>query len=269
VALTRARDRLYLCATMPDGGRFAPAKGSLGRLLPASLTGALATAPGRDDVVWVGPSASHTMRVVPATELEPAVWTGAPAVPMRLEQAFEPLPPDGVPRLSTTVEVSEARVAPAASHADRSSSLLGTLVHRLLAFAQQREVREPAALATVARQFIEGGHEIEDSGDTIDRAVSLSLGVLSRPELLDLPAGAQMVFEAAYSRRTASGAVERGVIDCLLVAGDSVTVLEFKTGSPRAEHRDQLDAYVQAIGGYYRGRRVEGKLIYLGADPPR
>ena len=37
VALTRARDRLYLGATLTDDGRFAAPKGSLGRVLPASL----------------------------------------------------------------------------------------------------------------------------------------------------------------------------------------------------------------------------------------
>ena len=37
VALTRARDRLYLAATLNADGRFAPGKGGLGRTLPPSL----------------------------------------------------------------------------------------------------------------------------------------------------------------------------------------------------------------------------------------
>jgi ATP-dependent exoDNAse (exonuclease V) beta subunit len=59
--------------------------------------------------------------------------------------------------------------------------------------------------------------------------------------------------------------VERGAIDCLVVTDDSATVLEFKTGAPRDEHRDQLAAYVEAIGGHYAGRRVAGRLIYVGS----
>ena len=267
VALTRARDRLYLCATLPDEGRFAPMKGSLGRLLPPSLLAVLATAAGRDEVLWTGPSAPHTIRVVAQAGREPLAWTAAPTATPRLAHDFAPLAPDGVPRVSTTV----AAPAPAAagSQADRSSSLLGTLVHRLLAYAQQRDETDPGELARVARQFIEGGHEIEDAGDIVRRAVSLSLGVRSRPELMSLPEGAQMVFEVAYSRRLPGGAVERGAIDCLVVTDDSATVLEFKTGAPRDEHRDQLAAYVEAIGGHYIGRRVEGRLIYVGSGQAR
>ena len=263
VALTRARDRLYLCATLPDEGKFAPMKGSLGRLLPPSLLVAVATATGRDEVLWTGPSAPHTIRVVAPAGPEPVGWTAAPAATPRLAHDFAPLAPDGVPRLSTTVEAP----APTAvsSQADRSSSLLGTLVHRLLAYAQQRDERDAGELARVARQFIEGGYEIEDAGDIVRRAVSLSLGVLSRPELMTLPKGAQMVFEVAYSRRLPGGAVERGAIDCLVVTDDSATVLEFKTGAPRDEHRDQLAAYVEAIGGHYADRRVEGRLVYVGS----
>ena len=44
VALTRARDRLYLGATLSRQGGFAPAPSSLGAVLPASLGEALARA---------------------------------------------------------------------------------------------------------------------------------------------------------------------------------------------------------------------------------
>ncbi len=268
VALTRARDRLYLCATLPEAGKFAPMKGSLGRLLPPSLLAALASSSGRDEVMWTGPTAPHTIRVVPPAGAEAGVWTGAPTATPRLAHDFAPLAPDGVPRVSPTVAETPTPAA-ASSQADRSSSLLGTLVHRLLAYAQQRDERDPGELARVARQFIEGGHEIEDAGDIVRRAVSLSLGVLSRPELMSLPEGAQMVFEVAYSRRLPGGAVERGAIDCLVVTDESATVLEFKTGAPRDEHRDQLAAYVEAMGGHYAGRRVEGRLVYVGSGQAR
>ena len=110
VALTRARDRLYLCATLPEEGKFAPMKGSLGRLLPPSLLAALATSSGRDEVMWTGPTAPHTIRVVPPAGAEAGVWTGAPTATPRLAHDFAPLAPDGVPRVSTTVvETPSAR----------------------------------------------------------------------------------------------------------------------------------------------------------------
>jgi ATP-dependent exoDNAse (exonuclease V) beta subunit len=178
-------------------------------------------------------------------------------------QDFAPRDPDGVVRVTTTTSIPAQRPAATPSQADRSSSLLGTLVHRLLAYARQRDMRDPDELAHVARQFIEGGQEIEDAGDIVRRAVSLSLGVLSRPDLLALPAGAQMIFEVAYSRRLAGGSVERGAIDCLVLTADSATVIEFKTGAPREEHRDQLASYVEAISSHYSNRRVTGRLIYV------
>ncbi|HTL30938.1 MAG TPA: 3'-5' exonuclease, partial [Tepidisphaeraceae bacterium] len=61
VALTRARDRLYLCATLTNG-KLAPLRGSIGRVLPASLTAAMAA--GSEEIVWQGQESVHVMRRV-------------------------------------------------------------------------------------------------------------------------------------------------------------------------------------------------------------
>ena len=60
VALTRARDRVYLGATL-TGGRLILAKGSLGRILPASLAASIVASSAAGPAVWQGGSAAHTL----------------------------------------------------------------------------------------------------------------------------------------------------------------------------------------------------------------
>ncbi|MBM3806954.1 MAG: hypothetical protein FJW22_02040 [Acidimicrobiia bacterium] len=63
VALTRARDRLYLAGTV-SADKLQLQRGSLGRVLPASLTAALG-APGEGEhVTWPGMSTTHALRRV-------------------------------------------------------------------------------------------------------------------------------------------------------------------------------------------------------------
>jgi ATP-dependent helicase/nuclease subunit A len=63
VALTRARDRLYLAGTVANG-KLALQRGSIGRVLPASLTAAMAAGSETGEICWQGASAAHVMRRV-------------------------------------------------------------------------------------------------------------------------------------------------------------------------------------------------------------
>ena len=63
VALTRARDRLYLCGTVANG-KLALQRGSIGRVLPSGLTAAMAAGGEGDEIVWQGASNAHVMRRV-------------------------------------------------------------------------------------------------------------------------------------------------------------------------------------------------------------
>lgn len=63
VALTRARDRLYLAGTV-TGGKLALQRGAIGKVLPASLTAALTAAGEGEVVTWQGPAKAHTLRRV-------------------------------------------------------------------------------------------------------------------------------------------------------------------------------------------------------------
>lgn len=259
VALTRARDRLYLAATTTTDGRFAPGRGSLGRLLPPTLQLLLSA---QDEAVvrqWTGPTGTHAIRVVPPAGDTPREWRAAPA-PAPVD-AFDvaPLPADGTPRVAATADSTDDEDAEVEDGYGSTRSL-GLLVHRLLAEARTRGVSGVPALTALAAALA----DTTDTGtDITSRAAVLCQGLLDSDALSDVPADASVVFEAAYSRLRSDGVVERGAVDCLIVAGDAVTVLEFKTGRPRTEHERQLAAYVEAVRQQYPGRPVDGRVIYV------
>ena len=66
VAMTRARDRLYLCGTLSEG-KLVLQRGSLGRVLPPTLPALMEPGAGEaGGVVWQGASAIHRLRRVGA-----------------------------------------------------------------------------------------------------------------------------------------------------------------------------------------------------------
>jgi len=59
------------------------------------------------------------------------------------------------------------------------------------------------------------------------------------------------------------GRVVRGTVDCLVeTAPGRLTVLEFKTGRPRAEHQLQLAIYVQAMKQAFLTAIIDAMLVY-------
>jgi ATP-dependent exoDNAse (exonuclease V) beta subunit len=55
----------------------------------------------------------------------------------------------------------------------------------------------------------------------------------------------------------------RGVVDCLVIGSDGrVTVLEFKTGGPHADHELQARSYRSAMSQVFGLRDVEVKILY-------
>jgi ATP-dependent helicase/nuclease subunit A len=63
VAMTRARDRLYLCGTLSEG-KVVLQRGSLGRALPPTLPALMAAPEAAGDMVWQGAAAPHRLRRV-------------------------------------------------------------------------------------------------------------------------------------------------------------------------------------------------------------
>ena len=58
----------------------------------------------------------------------------------------------------------------------------------------------------------------------------------------------------------------QGTIDSLVVTGDRVTVVEFKTGRPTSRHRQQLEVYLEAGRALYPERVVTGVIVYPGEE---
>jgi len=73
VALTRARDRLYLGGTIANG-KLILQRGSIGKVLPAAFSAAMAAGGDNPTVPWAGASATHALRRIPAAGPVPLVW---------------------------------------------------------------------------------------------------------------------------------------------------------------------------------------------------
>ena len=99
VALTRARDRLYLGVTV-TGGKVSMGKGSLGRILPASLLASMASAPDATNVCWPGDAGPHVLRRCgpPRGGALQRSWRPNVIVDARTDD-FEAMPPTGIDRI--------------------------------------------------------------------------------------------------------------------------------------------------------------------------
>ena len=277
VALTRARDRLYLGSVVKEG-RFQPTRGSLGEVLPPSMHNLFVeAAAGLTTVSWTGASQVHVMRVCPglAAGLQDQVEAGLPRPEPSRGQTrrdddtdFAPLDDRAIRRvtvsaLSGDVEASTLR----RSDGDRSSRWIGILVHRLL----QREefITEPSDddLRRMAETMLDAAvlAELEDPAAVIECAVTSFQQISSRAEVRDLYRSGHPYHEVPFTMAVA-GRIVRGTIDCLITSNEKVTVLEFKTGRPHPEHQAQAEVYRAAAQALFPAVRVESRLVYT-SDP--
>jgi ATP-dependent helicase/nuclease subunit A len=94
-----------------------------------------------------------------------------------------------------------------------------------------------------------------------DEAIARCSHLATRGDVRDLYRSGQPYHEIPFAMRTV-GQIVRGSIDCLIVSNDRVTVLEFKTGRPRAEHQAQAEVYKAAAEALFPGMSVESRLVY-------
>jgi ATP-dependent exoDNAse (exonuclease V) beta subunit len=286
VALTRARDRLYL-ATTTEQGAFRPKKGSLGEVLPDSLRGVLGaasavTANGQV-VTWTAVAgAAHAFRV-----------SVAPAAPEPHRAApFDSGPAAGAGRqrpdaddFGAVVDAAGRERRPVTQDGARAMRgrkpgrrrpgegpgvVVGRVVHRMFQSGVRGD-RPAGELAALAREHVAA----EDRGTIADldrfaaEAARLFGGMWSQPELRAAVGGAECHFEVPISAVPAprKGArrvtVLRGVVDCLAFGPDGrIVVVEFKTGGRREADRRQLRSYVNAVRAMHPDSRVDGCLVY-------
>lgn len=281
VALTRARDRLYLGSVLKEG-RVQPGRGSLAEVLPPSLLAQLAV---RTDVVEWRPASGrpHRFRVCPAAG---PVGFAAPVdaygiratdVPLEADRTddFAPLTdvepfPSTVVGTIATVDVQAAEQGGGLSRVSGPSSrLVGTLVHRLLQRVGFGAADGAQAIGETVEQLIRpeemsAAAEEYPLTELVGEVVEAFCALRGRAEVHALYAAGERMHEVPFTMRL-RGEVVRGTIDCLVrdEAG-RVTVLEFKTGRPRDEHQVQLDLYRQAAERLFPGARVEALLVYTG-----
>jgi ATP-dependent helicase/nuclease subunit A len=270
VALTRARDRLYLGSVVKEG-RFQPTRGSLGDVLPASMHGLFVeAAAGVTNVSWAGASQVHMMRVcvdstpsagLPSTALGPgkARRYGDDAEPDFARLDDRTIRRVTVSELSGDVDASLQR----REDGDRSGRWIGILVHRLL----QREefISEPSddKLRQMALAMLDAAvlAELDDPASVVDGAVSGFRRISSRADVRYLYQSGRPYHEVPFTM-VVDGRIVRGTIDCLIASNDQVTVLEFKTGTPRPEHKAQAEVYRAAAQALFPAAGVETRLVY-------
>lgn len=272
VAVTRARERLYLSAPAQRQGRVVAGPGSLASVCPPSLIEALnAALAGGDDVTWQGLHHAHPFRVcppAPPTGVADVVATRTPvsdAVPASLEplRSQPPWPRVRVTELAAGPGrvASSSRTRPALD----ADMVTGRAVHRLLGAGSPTESESRLR----ARVIVDLDPEERLAAGDVDRfgddVVALVRGVWSDPALRRALASPRARFEVPIAFRhddDGHARLVRGTIDCLVPMDGRLLVLEFKTGRPQPAHHRQLALYVDAVRALHAGAQVDGRLVY-------
>jgi ATP-dependent helicase/nuclease subunit A len=274
VALTRARDRLYLSAALKDGA-LVPGRGSLAEVLPDSLRQLFTHAATAFDacpaVAWTGSSGrpfEFRLCRPPAAEAAPEAHEQVPTAAAGVQDRFGAPAVDGaVRRLSVSRWLDESGSASVGRGAPPGDALAGTLVHRLFQRGSLDEGSTPDEDETAVRALLraEERASVPDPDDVVRAAASAWGRMRTRDDVRAVLAAGERWHEVPFSmaRRGDAPTVLRGTIDCLVRRPDgSVIVVEFKTGRRRESHQRQLDLYVEAARALYPGARVEGVLLY-------
>jgi ATP-dependent helicase/nuclease subunit A len=257
VALTRARDRLYLASVLKEG-RVQPGRGSLAEVLPQSLIDVFAAGDQ-----WRAASGTvHRLHRCEPCTLAPAHIAPADAPSHPAPSHLEPLRSvESRPRMSVASATGAA--TDVQLHAvPLSDRLVGTLVHRML---QRFGFNAPGAdLRELAPRLLR--EDEIDSSDAIDAVVDQSVAaytsICARQDVHQLYAAGRKLHEVPFTALV-DGRVLRGTVDCLVeTAPGRLTVLEFKTGQPRAEHQVQLAIYVQAMKQAFLTAIIDAMLVY-------
>jgi ATP-dependent helicase/nuclease subunit A len=262
VALTRARDRLYLGSVLKEG-RLQPGRGSLAEVLPQSLIDLFAGGAAE----WRASSgAVHRMR---------RVRDSGPGIRDSIAHMESPDPESRIPNpgLAPLIDAARSRISVASAIASAtemrlhmaplSDRLVGTLVHRLLQRIGFSD-RASGAIRDIALRLVRDEEVDESEGvdAVVDAAADAYARICTRADVRELYAAGRVLHEVPFTT-TIDGRIVRGTVDCLVEAApDRFTVLEFKTGRPRPEHQGQLEIYVMAMRQAFPGAAIDAKLIY-------
>jgi len=270
VALTRARDRLYLSSVLKEG-RVVVGRGSLADVLPAALLECFATAATGLPAEWRAASGhTHAFRpcVAPDGQSGPPLPDGTKNQEPRTRDQLDDLETlEALPSVRRATDVGapgDAGAPPSDAAGPESERVLGTVVHRLLQAlgTTPPASREDATSVTLRLLRPDEAAGLADREAFAARAVSAYQALCSHPDVRSLYAAPDILHEVPFALRQ-EGVVVRGSIDCLVrLSSTEVTVLEFKTGRPRPEHGGQVALYASVAARLFPGAMVTPKLIY-------
>ncbi|HJN59638.1 MAG TPA: double-strand break repair helicase AddA [Alphaproteobacteria bacterium] len=272
VAMTRAEDRLYICGWQ---GVKTPPEGCWNQLVRDGLSGLdgigeieleFATGDG-----WSGQglqfSCPQTAKAEPAAALAPDMGE-IDALPPYF---MEPAPPEPVPpRPLAPSRRSAAPPAPARGPLEddgTSRFLRGRLIHRLLELLPEQA---PEMRAEMARRFLARpihGLDKEARAEIATEVVAVLRDAGTAP-LFGANSRAEVPLAAVMGEHVISGQVDR-----LLVEGDRVLVVDYKSGGGAAPGESaipqvylaQMADYRAVLRAIFPGREIRCALLFTDA----
>jgi ATP-dependent helicase/nuclease subunit A len=270
VALTRARDRLYLSAPARNG-LLQPGRGSLADVLPPSLLAVLGKAGGGTSITWQASSgAIHAFRACagpsvqalgnPQFETEPPVEAARPDetdfLPLEAPRETDPFPGDS----------PDVRIA-------------CRLVHRLLGqLGLPREARDGGlSLADQVERLLEPGErELVDPAQLVAEVCATYESLAGRSDVAAFFENGEAFYEVPISFVVDDAPVTASV-GCLIrtpdgdargQAGGTFTILDFRTSPPRPGDREEMRTLHRAVSDAFPGVPVRANLVYRTALVP-
>jgi ATP-dependent helicase/nuclease subunit A len=266
VAMTRARDRLYVAGFETGNGR---ARECWYDLIDAALASRMS--PARDsfgapvrrmECPQAAPFSAAPAAIVHAQSLPPPDWLRRPAP---VEAALETVNPSRMGGGATAAERDRDRVAKA-----EDALLRGKLVHRLLEML-------PALPCQTWQRVVERLLEAEAATlSPPERAELLGkvLTVLQTPDFAEVfspHARAEVAIAAEIAGADGAPAMLSGQIDRLLVRHSDVLIVDYKTGSfiPRKAasapptYVAQLAAYRDVLRRLFPGKEIRAALLWI------
>tara|TARA_B110000971_G_scaffold213255_1_gene243848 strand:- start:1573 stop:5097 length:3525 start_codon:yes stop_codon:yes gene_type:complete len=282
VALTRARDRLYIGGWLAKRQKEPP-KDSWYDMMDSGLGQSWLDAAGEAVNARQWLAAGEVPLPVPESQDEDTSEEAArAAVPPTPDWLFEPAPRDenayryfGNKLFSpSSLSHGDMPVTQPAGHegeALRAASQRGKIVHKLL---ESLPALEPGEREAAARAYVARASEASDiSLDTPTQArlVEEALSVLAHPDLADL------FGPTALAEASVAGVVEMldgqklalaGQIDRLVERSEDIILVDFKTGNPpqardeQTPYWTQMAAYRALMQGVRPGKPIRCALIW-------
>ncbi|OCC24807.1 double-strand break repair helicase AddA [Croceicoccus estronivorus] len=261
VAMTRAEEALFIAGSLGPRDKGRPAEDSwFAQLAPLFDAERIPDPIWGTRREWGEPPPSLPMQVASAQELRSELpeWAISPVGP-------EPRPPR--PLAPSAVGEDESADPPVPPGTRAEAARRGVLIHRLLERLPEvpSNAREESGRVWLARH----ADQIEQAAR--EDMLHAALGVLEMPEWADV--FATDVLAEVPIAAVVEGQVIAGTIDRLLIRGDVVTIVDFKTtrrppasasGIPQGTIR-QMAAYVAALEKIYPERVIRAAVLYTHA----